>query len=93
MTNKTMTAAINEAIDQEMSRDDKVFVAGEDVRVGGPFGTEAGLHAKYGDKRILNTAISELALTGIGVGAASVGLPHYRNHDHGFCRGLYGSNR
>jgi pyruvate/2-oxoglutarate/acetoin dehydrogenase E1 component len=38
MTNKTMTAAINEAIDQEMSRDDKVFVAGEDVRVGGPFG-------------------------------------------------------
>jgi len=74
MTNKTMTAAINEAIDQEMSRDDKVFVAGEDVRVGGPFGTEAGLHAKYGDKRILNTAISELALTGIGVGAASVGL-------------------
>ena len=74
MTNKTMTAAINEAIDQEMSRDDKVFVAGEDVRVGGPFGTEAGLHAKYGDKRILNTAISELALTGIGVGAAAVGL-------------------
>ena len=74
MTNKTMTAAINEAIDQEMSRDDRVFVAGEDVRVGGPFGTEAGLHAKYGDKRIVNTAISELALTGIGVGAAAVGL-------------------
>ena len=74
MTNKTMTAAINEAIDQEMSLDDRVFVAGEDVRVGGPFGTEAGLHAKYGDKRILNTAISELALTGIGVGAAAVGL-------------------
>lgn len=69
-----MTAAINEAIDQEMARDAKVFVAGEDVRVGGPFGTEAGLHAKYGDKRIVNTAISELALTGIGVGAAAVGL-------------------
>lgn len=69
-----MTAAINEAIDQEMARDGNVFVAGEDVRVGGPFGTEAGLHAKYGDKRIVNTAISELALTGIGVGAAAVGL-------------------
>lgn len=69
-----MTAAINEAIDQEMARDEKVFVAGEDVRVGGPFGTEAGLHAKYGDKRIVNTAISELALTGIGVGSAAVGL-------------------
>jgi pyruvate dehydrogenase E1 component beta subunit len=74
MTEKTMTAAINEAIDQEMGRDDSVFVAGEDVRVGGPFGTEAGLHAKYGDKRIVNTAISELALTGLGVGAAAVGL-------------------
>lgn len=74
MTEKTMTAAINEAIDQEMARDANVFVAGEDVRVGGPFGTEAGLHAKYGDQRIVNTAISELALTGIGVGAAAVGL-------------------
>lgn len=74
MTEKTMTAAINEAIDQEMARDDSVFVAGEDVRVGGPFGTEAGLHAKYGDKRIVNTAISELALTGLGVGSAAVGL-------------------
>ncbi len=74
MSEKTMTAAINEAIDQEMARDEKVFVAGEDVRVGGPFGTEAGLHEKYGDKRIVNTAISELALTGIGVGSAAVGL-------------------
>jgi pyruvate dehydrogenase E1 component beta subunit len=74
MTEKTMTAAINEAIDQEMGRDDSVFVAGEDVRVGGPFGTEAGLHQKYGDKRIVNTAISELALTGLGVGSAAVGL-------------------
>ena len=74
MSVKTMTAAINEAIDQEMARDERVFVAGEDVRVGGPFGTEAGLHAKYGDRRIVNTAISELALSGIGVGAAAVGL-------------------
>ena len=74
MSEKTMTAAINEAIDQEMARDEKVLVVGEDVRVGGPFGTEAGLYAKYGDKRIVNTAISELALTGIGVGSAVVGL-------------------
>lgn len=74
MTERTMTAAINQAIDQEMGRDDSVFVAGEDVRVGGPFGTEAGLHEKYGDKRIVNTAISELALTGLGVGSAAVGL-------------------
>ena len=74
MTAKTMTAAINEAIDQEMARDDRVFVAGEDVQVGGPFGTEAGLLEKYGERRIVNTAISELALTGLGVGSAAVGL-------------------
>ena len=74
MSIKTMTAAINEAIDQEMARDERVFVAGEDVRVGGPFGTEANLLEKYGEKRIVNTAISEQALTGLGVGAAAVGL-------------------
>ena len=74
MSEITMTAAINQAIDQEMARDDRVFVAGEDVQVGGPFGTEAGLFDKYGEKRIVNTAISELALTGLGVGAAAVGL-------------------
>jgi pyruvate/2-oxoglutarate/acetoin dehydrogenase E1 component len=74
VTVKTTTAAVAEAIDQEMARDDRVFVAGEDVRVGGPFGTDAGLHAKYGDRRVVNTAISELALAGLGVGAAAVGL-------------------
>ncbi len=70
----TMTAAIAEALDQEMARDDRVFVVGEDVRVGGPFGTDAGLFDKYGAKRVVNTAISELALTGLGVGSAAVGL-------------------
>lgn len=69
-----MTAAIAEAVDQEMGRDDKVFVVGEDVRVGGPFGTDAGLFEKYGGRRVVNTAISELALTGLGVGSAAVGL-------------------
>jgi len=69
-----MTAAIAEAVDQEMSRDDRVFVVGEDVRVGGPFGTDAGLFEKYGGRRVVNTAISELALAGLGVGSAAVGL-------------------
>jgi pyruvate/2-oxoglutarate/acetoin dehydrogenase E1 component len=74
VTVKTTTAAVVEAVDQEMARDASVFVAGEDVRVGGPFGTDANLHAKYGDKRVVNTAISELALAGLGVGSAAVGL-------------------
>jgi pyruvate dehydrogenase E1 component beta subunit len=74
MTIKNMTAAIAEAVDQEMARDTRVFVAGEDVQVGGPFGTDAGLFDKYGSGRVVNTAISELALAGLGVGAAAVGL-------------------
>ena len=74
MSEKNMTVAVNEALDQEMARDPDVFLAGEDVRVGGPFGTDAGLFEKYGEKRVVNTAISELALTGLGVGAAAVGL-------------------
>ena len=74
MSEKNMTVAIAEALDQEMARDADVFVAGEDVRVGGPFGTDAGLYQKYGEKRVVNTAISEQALAGIGVGAAAVGL-------------------
>ena len=74
MTVKTTTAAVVEAVDQEMARDARVFIAGEDVRIGGPFGTDANLHAKYGDKRVVNTPISELALAGLGVGAAVVGL-------------------
>ena len=74
MTVKTTTAAVAEALDQEMARDPKIFVAGEDVRIGGPFGTDANLHAKYGDKRVVNTAISALALAGLGVGSAAVGL-------------------
>ncbi len=74
MTVKNMTAAIAEAVDQEMARDTRVFVAGEDVQVGGPFGTDAGLFDKYGSGRVVNTAISELALAGLGVGAAAVGL-------------------
>jgi pyruvate/2-oxoglutarate/acetoin dehydrogenase E1 component len=74
LTVKTTTAAVAEAIDQEMARDAKVFLAGEDVRIGGPFGTDANLFEKYGDKRVVNTAISEQALAGLGVGAAAVGL-------------------
>ena len=52
----TMSKAIAEAIDQEMERDERVFVMGEDVGVyGGIFGATQGLHAKYGAERIIDT--------------------------------------
>ena len=70
----TAIAAVNEAIDEEMSRDGNVFVIGEDVgELGGPFGSCKGLLAKYGPERIIQTPISEWGFTGIAVGAAMRG--------------------
>ena len=70
----TMIAAIREAIDEEMLRDENVIVLGEDIGpLGGPFGSCIGLLEKYGPDRILSTPISEWGFTGIGVGTAMRG--------------------
>lgn len=67
--------AIREAIDQEMSRDESIVILGEDVGVfGGMFGTLSGLIEKYGEKRIIDTPISESGFIGACVGAAATGL-------------------
>lgn len=68
-----MIAAINEALFEEMRRDPNVFLIGEDVRIGVFAGTR-GLHKEFGDKRVIDTPISELAVAGAGVGAAATGL-------------------
>ena len=64
--------AINEAMAEEMRRDPSVFVMGEDVRMG-VFGQTAGLVNEFGEERILNTPISENAITGVAMGAAMNG--------------------
>ncbi|WP_376989470.1 pyruvate dehydrogenase complex E1 component subunit beta [Bosea sp. R86505] len=67
--------AIREAIDQEMARDDSVFVIGEDVgRIGGIFACTRGLIDKYGPERLRDTPISENAISTFAVGAAATGL-------------------
>ena len=67
--------AILEALDEEMSRDDTVFMMGEDVGlIGGNFKCSVGLLNKYGDLRMKDTPISEQAIVGMGVGAALTGL-------------------
>ncbi|MGC8529017.1 MAG: pyruvate dehydrogenase complex E1 component subunit beta [Leptospirillia bacterium] len=67
--------AINRAIDEEMGRDDSVFVMGEDVALfGGTYRTTEGLLAKYGEWRVRDTPISENSFTGLGVGAAMAGM-------------------
>jgi pyruvate/2-oxoglutarate/acetoin dehydrogenase E1 component len=70
-----MYRAISEAIDQEMARDPRVFVMGEDVGVyGGIFGATYGLYQKYGPERVRDTPISEAGFIGAAVGAAAVGM-------------------
>ena len=71
----TMSRAIVEAIEQEMTRDPKVFVMGEDVGAyGGIFGSTTGLLQKFGPERIRDTPISETAFIGCATGAAAEGM-------------------
>ncbi len=66
--------AIREALDEELARDDRVFLFGEDVAVaGGVFAVTPGLYEKHGPDRVFDTPISELAMTGAAYGAAITG--------------------
>ena len=70
----TYKEAINEAVDEEMCRDQMVFLLGEDVRVwGAPYGDLKGLFEKYPD-RVFDTPISERAILGAAIGAATMGM-------------------
>lgn len=68
----TYIQAIREALQEEMERDDRVFVLGEDVRVG-VMGATRGLYERFGGGRVINTPISEAGFCGVGIGAALVG--------------------
>ena len=64
--------ALNEALNEEMERDEKVFIIGEDVQ-SGVFGASRGLIAKYGPERVMDTPLSETAVAGAALGAATAG--------------------
>jgi len=67
--------AITEALDQEMGRDDRVFIMGEDIGPsGGVFKATAGLFDKYGEDRVLDTPLAENNIIASAIGAAMVGL-------------------
>jgi pyruvate dehydrogenase E1 component beta subunit len=67
--------ALNRAMDIEMEEDESVFTLGEDVGLyGGSYRVTEGLYAKYGEWRVRDTPISEGGFTGLGVGAALVGM-------------------
>jgi acetoin:2,6-dichlorophenolindophenol oxidoreductase subunit beta len=72
---KTYAVAFNEAVRGEMAANPDVFVAGEDVGAfGGVFHTFAGLQEEFGERRVVDTPISEQAIIGLGLGAAVSGL-------------------
>jgi len=74
MTEITMVEAIRQAMDEELARDDRVFIIGEDVGVrGGVFRATQGLFEKYGEERVMDSPLAELTIVGVGVGAALYG--------------------
>lgn len=67
--------AVTQALDEEMAKDENVFVLGEDVgRKGGVFKATKGLYEKYGSERVIDTPLAESAIVGVGVGAAMYGM-------------------
>jgi len=67
--------ALNRALDEELKRDENVFIIGEEVaQYDGPYKVTKGLWKKYGDKRVIDTPITEMGFAGMAVGAAMAGL-------------------
>lgn len=70
----TYREAVIEAMDIELARDPKTYLAGEDIGAfGGAFGASAGLLKKFGKDKVIDTPISETAIVGMGVGSAVLG--------------------
>jgi 2-oxoisovalerate dehydrogenase E1 component beta subunit len=67
--------AIRQAMDEELARDERVFITGEDVGPrGGVFRATQGLYEKYGQWRVIDSPLAELSIVGVGIGAAMNGL-------------------
>ena len=75
MATITIREALNQALREELSHDEKVFLMGEEVAAyQGAYKVTKGLLEEFGDKRVIDTPITELGFAGLGVGAAMVGL-------------------
>src|SRR5699024_8821743 len=75
MTVMTYIQAVTTALKEEMQRDEKVFILGEDVgKKGGVFKATEGLYDEFGEYRVLDTPLTESAIAGVGIGAAMYGM-------------------
>lgn len=74
-TKMTVREALNQAMDEEIARDNRVFLIGEEVgQYDGAYKVSRGLWKKYGDRRVIDTPISEMGFAGLAIGAAMSGL-------------------
>jgi pyruvate dehydrogenase E1 component beta subunit len=75
MAKITMREAISQALMEEMERDDRVFILGEEVGVwGGTYAVTKGFYDRFGPERVMDTPIAEAAIVGAAIGAALTGL-------------------
>jgi acetoin:2,6-dichlorophenolindophenol oxidoreductase subunit beta len=74
MSEQTYLEAIRGGLHEEMGRDSSIYLFGEDVALGGPFGVTSGLAEAFGKNRVVNTPISEGTVMGLAIGAATAGL-------------------
>ena len=75
MPTKNLIEAIREGLRDEMRRDERVIIFGEDVGPkGGVFGATDGLHAEFGDDRVIDSPLAEACIVGASIGAAMYGL-------------------
>ncbi|GAP15406.1 pyruvate/2-oxoglutarate dehydrogenase complex, dehydrogenase (E1) component, eukaryotic type, beta subunit [Longilinea arvoryzae] len=75
MAEITLIEAVRQAMDEELARDENVFIVGEDVgKRGGVFRATQGLFEKYGGERVIDSPLAELSIVGVGIGAALYGM-------------------
>ena len=75
MTEVTYLEAIRDGLREEMERDERVFLIGEDIGAfGGAFKVTDGLQQRFGEHRVVDTPISEVAIVGVAAGAAHMGM-------------------
>lgn len=75
MTTMTLIEAVRTAMDEEMARDERVFITGEDIgKRGGVFRATQGLYEKYGGQRVIDSPLAESSLVAVGIGTALADL-------------------
>jgi 2-oxoisovalerate dehydrogenase E1 component beta subunit len=71
----TLIEGLRQGMDEELARDERVFIVGEDVGArGGVFRATQGLYEKYGAERVMDSPLAELSIVGVGIGAALYGM-------------------